>query len=68
MLIFKMQSVNGALFLKEISLIRSLVSLLFASLTAALLAAALAIFICSAVLPSGEILLGKSSSGKSLLA
>ena len=54
-----MQSVNGALFLKEIPLIRSPVSLLFASLTTAVLVAALAVFVCSAVLPSGKILLAK---------
>ena len=66
-LIFRIRSINGALFLKEIPLIRFLVSLLFASITAAVLAAALAAFVCSVVLPSGKILSGKRSSVKSLL-
>ena len=43
-------------------------SLLFAWLTAAVLAAALAVFVCLAVPPLGNILLGKSSSGKLLLS
>ena len=45
-LIFEMQLINGALFLKEIHLIRFHVSL-----TAAVLAAVLAVFICPAELP-----------------
>ena len=46
-------------------MIRFLVSSLFPSLTAAVLAAALAVFICAAVLPSGKIFSVQSSSGKS---
>ena len=66
-LIFEMQLINGALFLKEIPLIRFLVSLAtsLAALTAAVLAVFLASVICSAVLPGGKILLGKRLSGKS---
>ena len=63
-LIFKKQLVNGEFFLKKKPLVRSLVSLSFVSFTAAVFAAALAVFICSAVLLLGNIILGKSSSGK----
>ena len=48
-LIFEMQLINGALFLKEIHLIRFTVSL-----TAAVLAAVLAVFIYPAELPYGK--------------
>ena len=56
-LIFEMQLINGALFLKEIILIRFLASsaALLAVLIAFVLAAFLAAVIWSAVLPSGKI-------------
>ena len=68
-LIFEIQLTNKALFLKEIPLIRFLSSLAtsFAALTAAVLAAFLALVICSALLPGGKILLEKRASGKSIL-
>ena len=68
-LIFEMQLINGALFSKEIHLIRFPASLAtsFAALTAAVLAAFLAVVICSALLPGGKILLEKRASGKSIL-
>ena len=68
-LIFEIQLANKALFLKEIPLIRFLASLVtsFAALTAAFLAAFLALVICSALLLGGKILLEKRASGKSIL-
>ena len=68
-LIFEIQLTNKALLLKEIPLIRFLSSLAtsFAALTAAVLAAFLALVICSALLPGGKILLEKRASGKSIL-
>ena len=68
-LIFEIQLTNKALLLKEIPLIRFLSSLAtsFAALTAAVLAAFLALVICSALLPGGKILLEKRASEKSIL-
>ena len=67
-LIFEIHLINGALFLKEIPLMRFLLSsAAFAALTAFVIAAFLAAVICIELLLLGKILKGKRLMGKSLL-